>query len=599
MRIKSLTSFPTVYRAPSESKKIESSPDRVELSPRLDKPVVPAPVAQAVVAATTGPVGPVVADELSKLDCQFFHHKRFHWPWTDAYQPLTPEQAAEALNEGSSRLRVEVDGQKCRLGNLDELAVLEQALTGATQRPLTSQASAMVGHALLDPVSGKTTSLYEAFLKLEGNGPIVAFEEGYPLVRLEQDKPVETRDLSAFKAALQASPAEGAAMLVEALGADLGEIEPARLYPLSSPHRRVIEAMHDKLSPEQIAARLRLLGDQPKDAALALEQIGLYQPDADLGLLTKARQALKQIDDDPKAFASLKKLVGQNPAAFYAAFSDDPVEACLQAVPNESGKVRELFATAELKTAVAATIQLVELASLSQCLDRGRGSLAERLQALSTASKGFKPELFYDLHMNLVASGNSQAEAAQTIAGLIAALDQQRARNAYDFENRVAMPAVALIEAQLSAPERAPTRALYLEQLNGGRPVDVTKLFEPAGSTNLEQRTELMRALRQQPMPDRLYELASGELAQGRSLEQARERTLEFAAAAEKTRVYPEDSYHWQYTLEKPYNFYQAELLKPGREPARQLFLEMLSQQQHALSIEHLLPEVTGLGLQQ
>ncbi|MCA9797026.1 MAG: hypothetical protein KC910_34685, partial [Candidatus Eremiobacteraeota bacterium] len=292
MRITSLTFQPTVFRAPSETQVQTQDIDKIELSQQGPSPVAPAPLAQAVVAATTGPVGPVVADELSRLPCSFARKKGFHWPWTDAYKPVSPEQAAEALNHGDDRLRVEIDGRRLPLSNAQDLAVLETSLTGASARPLPSEAALMAGHQLLDVESGRNLPLYDAYQQVEAHHPIVAFEDGYPLARLDGNSQPEPRHRSDFARNLKEKPAEAAAQLVEALANDLGRVDEARLYPLPSGLRRVVENMIGELEPAAMPARLRLLGDRPENAARALQSLGLYRPKADLALLQAARDAL-------------------------------------------------------------------------------------------------------------------------------------------------------------------------------------------------------------------------------------------------------------------------------------------------------------------
>ncbi|MCA9795258.1 MAG: hypothetical protein KC910_25790, partial [Candidatus Eremiobacteraeota bacterium] len=359
------------------------------------------PLEQAVVAQATGPLGPVLADELSRLPCQFLHKKVFHFPWTDAHRQLTPQQAAEALNREDQRLRVEFDGGIRRLKNADDLAVLEKTLAAETARPLPATAEAMAGHQLFDPSTVESVGLYDAYLQVEAHRPVVVFEQGYPLARLDGSEPVPLRDEVNFQKALKEAPVEAAALLVEALGADLGKIEPARLYPLTSALRRVIEKMPKAVSAPDMAARLRLLGDQPEKAIQALTPLGLTELSPNLDLLNQARRALARLDgQDPETFARLGALAKTQD--FYAQFAQDPRAACLAALPDQQGRVVELFATGDLNEAVRGAASLAELSKLSDCLGRGQGSLAERLEALKTVSSSQAPEKLYDLHMQLV-----------------------------------------------------------------------------------------------------------------------------------------------------------------------------------------------------
>ncbi|MGE0491411.1 MAG: hypothetical protein AB7S38_19535 [Vulcanimicrobiota bacterium] len=598
MRIHPVTYRPTVFRAPSEPQAKTQAIDKIELSQQGPSPIAPAPLAQAVVAAVSGPAGPVLADELSRLPCSFWHKKAFHWPWTDAHKPVSHQEAADALNRGDERLRVELEGRKVPLSSSQDLAVLEVSLTGESARALPPTAALMAGHQLLDLESGRNLPLYEAYQQAQAHRPVVAFEDGFPLARLGGTTPPKTRDRSEFERNLRENPAEAAAQLVEALTTDLGRMDEARLYPLPSPLRRVVEGMIGELEPKDMPPRLRLLGERPHKAARALEPLGLYAPKADLSLLQGARAALACLEGEkPEAMAEVIKLGGQR-AEFYQRFAKDPLAACQSAVPGQEARVAELFQTSSLEKAVEATNLLGQLKSTA-CLDRGAAPLAERLEALATASRMDNPEPYYDLYVSLLHAGNSSAEARSSLDQLITALLSGRDSSSWDFEENVAAPAREFVTSSLAAPQLAEARDLYCQELAAGRGALVSILLPQVGSTTLSERIEMMRELRKSPFSEQYYELATGELRNGSSLEQARQRTEEFATAAESARQHQDDYTHWEYTLASPYRFYRDNLLAPGREPARQLFLELLANKQEATSIGHVLPEVPGLDLQQ
>lgn len=589
MRIQSLTFVPTVFRAPSEIKEQNQPLDQVELTQASAARVAVPPVEQAVVAQATGPLGPVLADEISRLPCRFLHKKVFHLPWTDAHRPLSAEQAAEALNRDDGRLRVEFDGQIRPLQGVRDLAVLEQALTGETARPLPAAAQTMAGHHLLDLAKLENLGLYDAYLQVEAHRPVVVFEKGYPLARLNGPEPANLRDYGHFESALENQPAEAAALLVEALGADVGKIEAARLYPLSSPFRRVIERMPEKLDPASLATRLRLLGDEPEHAIRALTPFGLTRFEADLGQLTNARQALSRLDgQDPETFARLDVLA-RHSANFYARFAEDPKGACLAALPKEQARVNELFATNELNVAVRGVASLAELSKLSHCLDRGSGSLAERLEALTTVRLGRAPEDLYELHMQLIEAGNDQGQAKATMERLLKA---EQSPNSDKVRG--------LVRDHLLAPDKAPARDFYLEQMAVGRDAGyITDTFEPLGRTTLAERVAMAEKLADKLFTRSWLRLALEEVASGRNPEQAADRTLELAQAAEKARRYQSDSDHWRLTVRDPYEFYRKNLLKADREPARKLFLELLADKKEATSVADILAPVKNLSLEQ
>ncbi|MGE0489787.1 MAG: hypothetical protein AB7S38_11320, partial [Vulcanimicrobiota bacterium] len=589
MRIQSLTFVPTVFRAPSEIKEQNQPLDQVELTNQSARVAVP-PVEQAVVAQATGPLGPVLADELSRLPCRFLHQKLFHLPWTDAHRPLSAEQAAKALNLDDGRLRVEFDGQTRPLKGPRDLAVLEHTLSGQTTRPLPASAQAMVGHQLLDPEKLANLGLYDAYLQVEAHSPVVVFERGYPLARLNGPEPASLRDYGTFETALQDQPAEAAALLVEALGADLGKIEAARLYPIASPFRRVIERMPAELAPASLAARLRLLGDEPEQAIRALTPLGLTEPQANLNLLTSARQALSRLEgQDPETFACLATLASNDPNHFYSHFSEDPKAACLAALPEEQARVNELFATSELNAAVQGVASLAELSELSHCLDGGGGNLAERLEVLRTVRFGRAPEDLYELNTQLIEAGNSHDQAKATLERMLKAEKSPNTNKVRGF-----------VRDYLMEPEKAPARSFYLEQMAAGRDASyITDTFEPIAGTTLAERVELAEKLTNKAFAGHWLRLTLDEVAGGRTPQQAADRTLEFARAAEKARRYQSDSDHWRLTLRDAYEFYQKNLLKPGNEPARVLFLKLLADKKEATSVADILEPVQGLSLEQ
>ncbi|MCA9795748.1 MAG: hypothetical protein KC910_28265, partial [Candidatus Eremiobacteraeota bacterium] len=188
-----------------------------------------------------------------------------------------------------------------------------------------------------------------------------------------------------------------------------------------------------------------------------------------------------------------------------------------------------------------------------------------------------------------VEAGNDQAQARAAMAQLL------------KTENRSDRDKVrAFVGEHLLEPEKAPARAFYLDEMAVGHQASyVTDTFEPVGQTTLAERVELARKVAGETFPGSLLRLALDEVAQGRTPEQAADRTLEFSRAAEASRRYQSDSDHWRLTVKEAFDFYHDHLRKPENEPVRKLFLQLLADKKAATSVSDILEPVKGLDLKQ
>ncbi|MCA9794033.1 MAG: hypothetical protein KC910_19630, partial [Candidatus Eremiobacteraeota bacterium] len=156
-----------------------------------------------------------------------------------------------------------------------------------------------------------------------------------------------------------------------------------------------------------------------------------------------------------------------------------------------------------------------------------------------------------------------------------------------------------LYKDELLTDERAPARQLFLQLLRDKKDATSVKHVLPAvPGLDLSQRIDLFGDFQKQKFPTQMFDLVVADMQSGSTLEQARQRTAQFTAAGEQARVYPENRYHWEYTLKPVYGLY-TELLEPELEPARQFFLELFASKQSPALVKHVLPEVPGLDLNQ
>ncbi len=154
-----------LWRSVPATAPVRSSPDRYEEGDCVESnPLHPG---AALEGTPLGPLGVSLAQELAALPCQFVLRKRFRWPWSSRYQPLSPQQVAQLLegqDPARQRLMVKTWDQPVPLRNLGELAAFQFLEFGLEGRVCPPDCVALEGGYSFDQ-RGLRLGAYETYLK--------------------------------------------------------------------------------------------------------------------------------------------------------------------------------------------------------------------------------------------------------------------------------------------------------------------------------------------------------------------------------------------------------------------------------------------------
>lgn len=272
-----------------------------------------------------GALGPVVEQELARLNLSFAERKRFRL-WGSPTRPLTPAEAADRLERGkASRLLVELGGKQLPLTSKTELAALEH-LQGEAHRPAPPRSIGLkqltdAGYAF------ENGSPYEAYLAAQQGQPLVVLHHEAPTARVEPaeleqaslgDRVASSaRQWDRLCARLDKDPAGATAGAVRML-AELFPREPHRVAAAlpASPLRAVTSCMLKGLAPEAAAQRLELLappleGSDALQRAELLEKFGWQSPLPELQAADRALRFQTAEAGFPEARARLERLAAR------------------------------------------------------------------------------------------------------------------------------------------------------------------------------------------------------------------------------------------------------------------------------------------------
>lgn len=301
------------------------------------------PVALPATAGQLGPLGPVVEQEMQRLQGTFLEKKRFRL-WGPTHNQLTPAQAADRLERGKAgRLAVDLgDGQALPLTSRTDLAALEH-LQGLDHRPapetaialkrLTDEGCAFQGH-----------SAYGAYLATGAGGPLVVLQDDAPLLRATPDElgleslhdrlAAASRQWQGVLARLEQDPAGATATAVRHLSSVYPERRDAVVAGLPpSPVRALASQLLKELTGDQTAERLDLLSPplEGSDSLQRAEVLGSFGWQGDLRTADQALRFQTSEVGFAEASTRLQHLARlENPALVAQFARHDPDLAMLQ-----------------------------------------------------------------------------------------------------------------------------------------------------------------------------------------------------------------------------------------------------------------------------
>ncbi len=564
-------------RPPFKTSAPEDRVDQIVLGPSL---AGEAPLEAAFVSAQTGPFGPVLAEELDQLPCKFYRRRWLHWPWTSGHVELTSQEAAEAINQESRRLRVDWGDGYQRIRNSEQLAVLQHQLTPGQKRPLPTQAEELAVYQKRDPLTARSLSLYEAYQLVDKDQRVVLLEEGTPigLAGSELYHP-------------QGGWGDQVATTLDNVHTcfrkpTLEILEQSRL-----PSRLARKAwdLTQLVGPEEAAARFRTLQDSPDpdESLLAAADLNIFSSRPICHETLRAGHQAYWSLSDREGFKPGLALAPNHPLgakAFFDRLGTSPLLACQEALPEQADLVSELFLGRSAREGLELSAELMKVVQADQVeMMEGNLPLGERVRTASALLETSHPQEFYRLWSRLTESGNAADTSRRQIVELAEACERGRRQDSNHYHWRYNLePLLSFYQTELLAPDRNPIRLALVRRVARGEWTTnpLKTVLEPAASLSLGERVDLFESLVEEAHPEAYYCLVRDELESGSSLTQARQRMEEFALAAEQGRRYESNYENWRYGLKDHYDFYCDHLSRRQNEPARAFFLERLAAKQ-------------------
>lgn len=579
--------------------------DRVSLGEGQVSSNPPSPVTRAVATSAAGPLAPTLSEQLENLPVKFFKRKWIRWPWSDPHKELSAAQAAEHFQGDRSRLRVDYgDGIKPLRGE-QQLAVLEAQIQGHTSRPLEASTRWVVEKESRDAAGGDLLKPYDAILQLHNDGPIVAWEEGRPLLRLDHRE-----DEPAPRTAPDASDSlRLARTLVEALDSDFDSVhrELIRDSAVPEPEKRVLKKLVGLVPDKNLSGRLEALrGSQNyEQSVLALTPLGWFKKDQDSETLGAAHTAFLRFGRDPELLSALDQCARtfhEGRQQFFQELERSPQKAFAKLYPGNDRLLRDIFSQQKEAEAVATATLLGRVKNLA-LLQEGTPTVpvAGRVRLLAETVEDDVSRQALAFLEELKTQGMNDTEAEKTAVDVFRALESARVYDHYYHLTHTVEPALDQCRKHFLDPKVKPARQLYLELLakRDANAPEVVKLLKDVPGLNLSQRVDLFRDYAKNSFPMQRYQVTARHLEAGSDLTTARKACHDLIEAAEGLRQY-DDTYHGTHTLAPILELYQSQLVAPGREPARELFLDLLRKGDHRYGeVTQLLEPVTGLDLKQ
>ena len=591
-------------KGPETQGEYHRTEDAVELSGSSPMPsntsLVPV---QSAAAASLGPLGLSVAEQLEQLPVEYLRKKRLRWPWSEPNKKISAVEATELFQKGNKRLRVDYgDGVKPLRGET-ALGVLHYQLLGQSGSELSGTAELITDYSSRDATTNELLSPYDAYLKLNGNQPIVVLEQGVPLVRLDSENSVpELR-----KTPENLSQHAKAKFALEALTEDFEKVTPELIRGANLDPKEESFALEllDEYEGEELVGRFDALEGAAnyQQSRATLTSGGWWQNSP--ATLKQAHQVSLKHGADAETLAGLKSMVEAegDTGTFLRSIVRDPRATLMKRYPDAQDTLRKLFVGQSTPDALSLAAKLPKVKNMEILESASRTYAPEHTIALfSDVPKGqesYALEVFERVYQVRGSATEATEESKQLLKAIESARREQRE---YYHKNNLLVPSINYYLQELLAPERAPAREFFLEQLQSrsGRQQNLQWILPEVPGLNLEQRIELYEELLPNRFTQERYQSITGLMTKGRTLEQAKTETETLFAAIKAARTDERDYRHRSNLLVPSVNFYFEELLTPERAPARQFFLEQLNARSgRQQDLSWILPEVPGLNLEQ